>query len=64
MDKLASEGVILNRNYGQPICSPARAALMSGIYPWKLGRQVNQFSKIAQYGPNWTNYIDLIPFPG
>ena len=40
MDRLAAEGVILDRNYAQPICSPSRAALMSGVYPYKMGRQV------------------------
>ena len=40
MDGLAAEGVILDRNYAQPICSPSRSALMTGVYPYKMGRQV------------------------
>jgi len=37
LDKLASEGVRLNRFYTTPICSPTRAALMTGRDPMRLG---------------------------
>ena len=37
MDKLASEGVILDNYYVQPICSPTRSALLSGRYPIHTG---------------------------
>ena len=30
LEKLAKEGVILNQHYSQPICTPTRAALMTG----------------------------------
>ena len=33
LDKLAEEGVRLNRFYTTPICSPTRAALMTGRAP-------------------------------
>ena len=33
MDKLVSEGVILDKYYVQPICSPTRGALLTGMYP-------------------------------
>ncbi|CAH3147021.1 unnamed protein product [Porites evermanni] len=39
VDKLASEGVILNSYYVQPICTPTRAALLSGRYPIHTGLQ-------------------------
>jgi len=32
LDKLAHEGMILKSFYVQPVCSPSRAALMSGRY--------------------------------
>ena len=38
MDKLASEGVILDNYYVQPICSPTRGALLSGMYPIHTGK--------------------------
>ena len=40
MDKLAKEGIILESAYMQPICTPSRAALMTGYYPIHTGRQV------------------------
>ena len=39
IDKLAKEGMILERNYVQPSCTPSRSALMTGMYPYKIGRQ-------------------------
>lgn len=37
LDRLASEGVELHRFYTTPICSPTRAALMTGRDPIRLG---------------------------
>ena len=37
LDKLANEGMSLNRFYTTPICSPTRAALMTGRDPMRLG---------------------------
>ncbi|MBW2271549.1 MAG: sulfatase-like hydrolase/transferase [Deltaproteobacteria bacterium] len=37
LDRLASEGVELHRFYTTPICSPTRAALMTGRDPMRLG---------------------------
>ena len=37
IDRLAREGVELDRFYAAPICSPTRAALMTGRDPLKLG---------------------------
>lgn len=37
LDRLAEEGVQLDRFYTTPICSPTRAALMTGRDPMKLG---------------------------
>ena len=39
MDSLARDGVILNNAYSLPVCTPSRAALMTGTYPFKLGLQ-------------------------
>lgn len=35
----AAEGVTLDNYYTQTVCSPTRAALMTGIYPSRLGMQ-------------------------
>merc|ERR1712137_393756 len=39
INDLAANGVILDRNYVQPICTPSRTALLSGTYPYKIGLQ-------------------------
>src|ERR1051325_6462836 len=37
IDKLAREGTILETHYVQPVCSPTRAALMTGRYATRTG---------------------------
>lgn len=39
LHSLATTGTILDNAYTLPVCTPSRAALMSGIYPFKLGLQ-------------------------
>ncbi|XP_064099102.1 arylsulfatase B-like isoform X2 [Macrobrachium nipponense] len=39
MNDLAVNGVILNQSYVQPTCTPTRAALMTGRYPFTIGLQ-------------------------
>ncbi len=38
LDRLAEEGVELDRYYVQPQCTPTRVALMTGRYPNRFGR--------------------------
>ncbi|XP_070562992.1 arylsulfatase J-like [Ptychodera flava] len=37
--RLAGEGVLLNNSYSQPLCTPSRAAIMSGYYAHRVGLQ-------------------------
>jgi arylsulfatase A-like enzyme len=50
IDKLAAGGVKLEAFYVQPVCSPTRAALMTGRYPMRHGLQVGVVRPWAQYG--------------
>ena len=50
LDKLAKAGTILDAFYVQPVCSPTRAALMTGRYPMRHGLQVGVVRPWAQYG--------------
>jgi len=50
IDKLAAEGTKLEAFYVQPVCSPTRAALMTGRYPMRHGLQVGVVRPWAQYG--------------
>lgn len=49
IDGLAAKGVILDRYYAQPTCSPTRSALMTGHAPMRLG-VVQPLSKITPSG--------------
>lgn len=50
LDKLANGGVKLEQFYVQPVCSPTRAAFMTGRYPMRHGLQVGVVRPWAQYG--------------
>lgn len=42
LDRLAREGILFNRAYAaQPVCSPNRAAIVTGMYPHSAGVQDN-----------------------
>ena len=50
LDRLAASGVRLDQWYVQPVCSPTRAALMTGRYPMRQGLQVGVVRPWANYG--------------
>src|SRR5947208_654912 len=50
LDKLANAGAKLEQFYVQPVCSPTRAALMTGRYPMRHGLQAGVVRPWAQYG--------------
>lgn len=50
LDNLAKGGASLDQFYVQPVCSPTRAALLTGRYPMRHGLQVGVVRPWAQYG--------------
>lgn len=50
IDKLAQEGVRLESFYGQQVCTPSRAALMTGRYPMRYGLQTLVIFPSHTYG--------------
>jgi len=50
LDKLAEGGVRLEQFYAQPMCTPTRAALMTGRYPFRYGLQTAVISASHTYG--------------
>lgn len=50
LDALAAGGVRLEAFYGQPVCTPARAALLTGRYPMRHGLQTLVIFPSHTYG--------------
>jgi len=50
IDKLAAGGAKLEQYYGQPMCTPSRAALMTGRYPHRYGLQTLVIPSAGTYG--------------
>ncbi|MFO0845979.1 MAG: arylsulfatase [Gemmataceae bacterium] len=50
LDKLAHAGARLEQFYVQPLCSPTRAAFLTGRYPMRHGLQVGVVRPWAGYG--------------
>src|SRR6185295_4299444 len=50
IDSIAAAGTKLEQFYVQPVCSPTRAALMTGRYPMRYGLQVGVVRPWAEYG--------------
>lgn len=57
IDDLAKRGVRLEQFYVQPVCSPTRAALMTGRYPLRYGMQVGVVRPWADYGLPLTEIV-------
>jgi len=50
IDALAAGGVRLGQYYAQPMCTPTRAALMTGRYPFRYGLQTGVIPQGGTYG--------------
>src|SRR5690349_17466042 len=50
LNKLASTGARLEQFYTQPLCTPTRAALLTGRYPFRYGLQTGVILASETYG--------------
>jgi arylsulfatase A-like enzyme len=50
LDKLAETGARLEQFYAQPMCTPTRAALLTGRYPNRYGLQTIVIPSVSTYG--------------
>ncbi len=50
IDRLAADGMRLESYYGLPLCTPSRAALMTGRYPMRQGLQTLVIFPSHKYG--------------
>jgi arylsulfatase A-like enzyme len=50
IDKLAEAGIRMDTFYGEPVCTPSRAALMTGRYPMRYGLQTLVIFPSHTYG--------------
>jgi hypothetical protein len=50
IDQLAREGTRLESHYTLHVCTPTRAAMLTGIFPMKLGLQTSTISPAKPYG--------------
>ncbi|MDE2849746.1 MAG: arylsulfatase [Acidobacteriota bacterium] len=50
IDRIAAEGVLIERFYTAPICSPTRAGLMTGRYPIRYGLMRNVIAPWQDFG--------------
>lgn len=57
IDALAASGAQLEQFYAQPMCTPTRAALMTGRYPLRYGLQVGVIPSGGSYGLATDEYI-------
>ena len=59
LKEFSRAGVLLTQSYTTPKCSPSRAALMTGRYPWKIGMQRGAIERFQPDGLN--SSIQILP---
>ncbi len=57
LDKLAAGGAKLTQFYVQPMCTPTRAALMTGRYPFRYGLQTAVIPSVSAYGLDTSEWL-------
>ena len=57
LDALAAGGAKLTQFYVQPMCTPTRAALMTGRYPFRYGLQTAVIPSVSTYGLDTAEWL-------
>jgi arylsulfatase A-like enzyme len=57
LDALAAGGVKFTQFYVQPMCTPTRAALMTGRYPFRYGLQTAVIPSVSAYGLDTSEWL-------
>jgi arylsulfatase A-like enzyme len=57
IDALAAGGAVFSQFYVQPMCTPTRAALMTGRYPFRYGLQTAVIPSVSAYGLDTNEYL-------
>lgn len=57
LDALAAGGAKFTQFYVQPMCTPTRACLMTGRYPFRYGLQTAVIPSVASYGLDTTEWL-------
>jgi arylsulfatase A-like enzyme len=57
LDALAAAGARFTQFYVQPMCTPTRAALMTGRYPFRYGLQTAVIPSVSAYGLDTTEWL-------
>ena len=57
LDKLAAGGAKFTQFYVEPMCTPTRACLMTGRYPFRYGLQTAVIPSVSSYGLDTTEWL-------
>lgn len=57
LDRLAAEGMRFQQFYAHPMCTPTRAALLTGRYPFRYGLQTLVIPSKGTYGLSTEEYL-------
>jgi arylsulfatase A-like enzyme len=57
LDRLSAAGAKFTQFYVQPMCTPTRACLMTGRYPWRYGLQTIVIPGPANYGLDTNEWL-------
>lgn len=60
LDRMAAEGMKLTAFYAHPVCTPSRAALMTGVYPIRNGLQTGSWHPVLMPGDKHGIHADEI----